>query len=283
MNGAPGMDGGQASQYDSFFRVCLRRRTLTAKTKFQLTKWYADCIGENGDAIIVYCGIARWRAITLRYASRLEANAGKRPQARYSLRKCVMPAEEGTTVRWRCKSLEIEGTWERLDPAFDAQIYESPEGSIEWHCLHPRARVRLNLGNGVVVRGLGYVERMEMSVAPWSLPLEELRWGRFLSETDSLVWIDWRGEKRRTLQLGLGTPRPTDAELSHRMPRFRQHRWIVCAATSLFSFLGWHCMSAFLFSVYRATQGKPICHSSIAFRSWNGPRRSMQARTFWYS
>jgi hypothetical protein len=154
----------------------------------------------------VYCGIARWRAITLRYASVLEAIAGKQPHARYSLGKCVMPVEEATTVRWQCKSLEIEGTWQRLDPSFDAQIYESPEGSIEWHCVHPRARVTLALGEGVVVPGLGYVERLEMNVAPWNLPLEELRWGRFLSESDSLVWIDWRGKHSRRIVLENGKP-----------------------------------------------------------------------------
>ena len=141
----------------------------------------------------MYCGIARWRAITLRYASVLEAIAGKQTHARYSLMKCALPLEEATTVRWQCKSLEIVGAWERLDPACDAQIYESPEGSIEWHCVQPRSRVALTLGHEVEVRGLGYVERLEMSVAPWNLPLHELHWGRFLSDSDSLVWIDWRG------------------------------------------------------------------------------------------
>ena len=33
-----------------------------------------------------------------------------------------------------------------------------------------------------------------MSIPPWQLPIKELRWGRFLSDTDALVWVDWRGE-----------------------------------------------------------------------------------------
>ncbi len=41
--------------------------------------------------------------------------------------------------------------------------------------------------------GLGYVECLTLSVLPWKLPLEALHWGRFLSEQDALVWIDWRG------------------------------------------------------------------------------------------
>jgi hypothetical protein len=185
----------------------LGRKTLTAKTKFQLTKWYADCVAENGDAIIVYCGIARWRAFTLCYASVLEAKTGKEPHARYSLKKCAMPLEEATTIRWQCKSLQIEGIWERLDPSCDAQIYESSEGSIEWRCVLPRARATLTLDHGVILQGLGYVDRLEMSVAPWNLPIDELRWGRFLSESDSLVWIDWQGEHPRRIVLENGTPR----------------------------------------------------------------------------
>ena len=118
-----------------------------------------------------------------------------------------MPVEEGKTVRWQSKSLRTEGTWERLESPCDVQIYESPDGTIEWHCVHPRAHAALDLGAGVVTRGLGYVERLEMTVAPWNLPLEELRWGRFLSDSDSLIWIDWRGEHPRTIVLENGALR----------------------------------------------------------------------------
>jgi hypothetical protein len=116
-----------------------------------------------------------------------------------------MPVEEGTTIRWQSKSLKTKGTWERLDSPCDVRIYESREGTIEWHCVHPRARATVDLGQGVVIRGLGYVERLEMTVAPWNLPLEELRWGRFLSDSDSVVWIDWRGEHSRKIVLENGT------------------------------------------------------------------------------
>jgi hypothetical protein len=34
-----------------------------------------------------------------------------------------------------------------------------------------------------------------MTVAPWRLPIRELRWGRFLTASDALVWIRWRGAR----------------------------------------------------------------------------------------
>ena len=44
-----------------------------------------------------------------------------------------------------------------------------------------------------------------MTLAPWKLPIQELRWGRFLSDSDSLVWIDWKGSHscRIVLQNGI--------------------------------------------------------------------------------
>jgi hypothetical protein len=161
-------------------------------------------VGLNGDAIILYCGIARWRAITLRYTSVLEASVGKQPSARYSLRKSPMPVEDGTTIQWQPKALRIRGVWEGLDPPFETTVYESSEGSIKWRCLQPRSRATIQLGRGRALEGFGYVERLEMTLAPWKLPIQELRWGRFLSDSGSLVWIDWKGTHSRRIVLQNG-------------------------------------------------------------------------------
>jgi hypothetical protein len=41
------------------------------------------------------------------------------------------------------------------------------------------------------------VEHLRLSLAPWRLPIHQLRWGRFINATDALVWIDWRGPHNR--------------------------------------------------------------------------------------
>lgn len=41
--------------------------------------------------------------------------------------------------------------------------------------------------------GLGYTECVELSLKPWELPFQKLKWGRFLSEKHTLIWIDWNG------------------------------------------------------------------------------------------
>jgi hypothetical protein len=74
----------------------------------------------------------------------------------------------------------------------------SPFSLNKWYldCVDTRGNVFI--GYSAVLKWkkirLNYAEKLEMSVKPWKLPLAELRWGRFLSETDTIVWIDWQGE-----------------------------------------------------------------------------------------
>jgi hypothetical protein len=37
-----------------------------------------------------------------------------------------------------------------------------------------------------------------MTLKPWRLPFERLRWGRFHSPADALVWIEWSGSTERS-------------------------------------------------------------------------------------
>jgi hypothetical protein len=42
--------------------------------------------------------------------------------------------------------------------------------------------------------GLGYAECLTLTLPPWQLPMLQLRWGRFVSQNESLAWVDWQGE-----------------------------------------------------------------------------------------
>jgi hypothetical protein len=54
------------------------------------------------------------------------------------------------------------------------------------------------------VRGLGYAEELRTTIAPWDLPLDELRWGRFTAGGASVVWVDWRGPHTKKIVLKHG-------------------------------------------------------------------------------
>jgi hypothetical protein len=53
---------------------------------------------------------------------------------------------------------------------------------------------KISFAGGKELSGLGYVEQLVMTAEPWRLPIQTLRWGRFLHPQAAIVWIDWVGE-----------------------------------------------------------------------------------------
>jgi hypothetical protein len=163
---------------------------------FKLSKWYLDCCTDSGDTSIAYTGTLLWGMVRLHYSSLLEST-GSRVVERHSLRQQRDPENSDGAVVWRSEALGIEGAWQADSAALRETIYssnddsndDSKHGSIEWHCLMPRAAARLGVRSG-----FGYVEHLTMTIPPWKLPIHTLRWGRFTSVSDWMVWIDWVGD-----------------------------------------------------------------------------------------
>ena len=161
---------------------------------FRLRKWYVDCVAADGTAVVAYWAQLSWGVVRLRYAATLVQRGGAVSEAA-TLRPGREPWPELGGFAWRCGPLEIEGHWLALDQPVHRTLLASGAGSVEWSCLLPRARSRLVFANGIAVEGLGYVERVDLTLPPWKLPVRELRWGRFLSDDAGVVWIEWRGAR----------------------------------------------------------------------------------------
>lgn len=166
-------------------------------TGFSLSKWYLDCVTEEGDAVIVYAARLRWGVMRLSYNAVLMSERGE-VEERATFRGCELPqvAEDGR-LEWGSGRVGAHGEWARVDPAFGTVLMNGDSGSVVWRCEMPRARARVMMRGGRELRGLGYAERLEMTVRPWRLPIEELRWGRVLTERDGVAWIEWRGREPR--------------------------------------------------------------------------------------
>lgn len=160
---------------------------------FRLTKWYLDSVAENGDAAIVYCAVLNWGAVHLQYRSVLQSS-GNEVTTRSSLKREPLPAECSGIISFESRHLGVNGTWTARAAMIESTVFENDEGRVEWCCLQPKSRVMIETADAGVLHGLGYAERLTLTLPPWKLPLRELRWGRFLSEDHSLVWIDWQGE-----------------------------------------------------------------------------------------
>jgi len=164
---------------------------------FLLDKWYVDCVSEAGAALVGYWARMRWGLLTLPYAATLHSPADGAPRERYSIRRCDAPRVEAGELRWECERLDLRGRWTPGAPPVLRTLLDTPEGSIRWNCRFPRAGARVDLAGAGSVSGLGYAEQLTLSIKPWKLPFDELRWGRFLSAQDAVTWIDWRGLESR--------------------------------------------------------------------------------------
>ena len=151
-----------------------------------------DCVAENGDAAVVYVADLRWNKLSIHYESLLTVVDG-RLHCVSSPRKGHLPQLDRDSITLTQPGLGIAGTWHALRAPVRRAVFEGKEGGIDWHCHQPMAQADLSLPGKRRITGLGYAECITLSVVPWKLPLEELHWGRFLSEQHALVWIDWRG------------------------------------------------------------------------------------------
>jgi hypothetical protein len=163
--------------------------------EFRLSKWYMDGVSDSGEAFIGYAAELNWKRLKLGYASVLDFEPAAGLRSATTLHGFDQPELCGDVVRWRAPALRTTAAWAGPagSSAITHRLFESPAGVLDWRCHLPRARFTCDRLEGPSLEGWGYVEQLDMRVLPWNLPIDELRWGRFVSPTDSLVWIEWRG------------------------------------------------------------------------------------------
>jgi hypothetical protein len=148
---------------------------------FDLTKWYADAVSADGDFLVGYCARLHCGGFSVSYSSVLDSRG-----QRHCLRPSSIDAGE-TGIRWRTPALGIDAQWRGSTAAIRKTIFQDEEGAVDWHCVIPGG----SCSAGREARG--YVECLHLTIPPWRLPIECLRWGRFLGARNSLIWIDWIG------------------------------------------------------------------------------------------
>lgn len=165
--------------------------------RFYLTNWFLDCVDEQGNAAIGCAASMRWHEKEIPYTGLLLYQEGKGVSGRSRFQDLNWPSQMGDQIIWEDSSFGISGWWEADAPPLTARLYHSDKGFIEWQCFHPRSRALFDIADGPAVKGLGYAERLVLTVEPWKAPVEQLRWGRYLSEKGYLVWIELRGTPSR--------------------------------------------------------------------------------------
>lgn len=164
---------------------------------FLLRKWYCDSVSPEGDVFLGYWARLTWGPVTIPYVSGLYKHRHHPARERSLIRSCAAPALDRGTLEWDCRGLGIKGHWRATAAPCERVLLNDAGGSITWRCHIPAANSRVILADAAPIAGAGYAEELTMTVRPWLLPMDELRWGRFVSPQSALTWIEWRGRTDR--------------------------------------------------------------------------------------
>jgi hypothetical protein len=167
---------------------------------FALTKWYIDCVDSTGRAGIAYWASLSWRTVALTWHSVSVYEPGGAPLERTSLVPVRAPEHRDGVITWRTRALDSELECTTRSSPIAVRLLDQPCGTIDWRCEAPASRNRLEVAGHAPLLGCGYAEQLVLTALPWRLPIDELRWGRWISADaeHSVIWIDWRGEMPRT-------------------------------------------------------------------------------------
>jgi hypothetical protein len=169
---------------------------------FSLTKWYFDCTSSDGRTAVGYCASLDWRRLSLTWQALSLWDRGELSMERSIIAAGSMPWCGGDRIGWSATRLGCDLAARRLVEPADILLFEHAGGCgcVKWRCEAPSAEMTLEMAGRPRMRGAGYVERIQLTLPPWRLPIRELRWGRWIDDdaNHSVVWIDWRGPEPRT-------------------------------------------------------------------------------------
>ena len=166
-----------------------------SSSSFTLTKWYLDCVDDAGRTVVGYWATLAWRALSLTWQSVDVFDSDRPALHRWSVRPSAPPQQAPQGIRWQSPAIGCVITVEPRQSPFAHRLLDDASGTVDWTVECPVGRVTAEIDGAGVICGDGYVERLELRVPPWRLPITELRWGRCVSSeaAKSVVWIDWRG------------------------------------------------------------------------------------------
>ncbi len=185
----------------------------------RVEKWYLDCVTADGAGMIGYAARISFGPLALRCSGTLRWHDGDQGAVNRTVLGGQLPTATPAGVSWHNQAVDAHGEWTARGVGLPAIVlHEEAAGRIEWTCFCPASQAVVNV-DGEPREGLGYAERLVMTLPPAQMPIRELRWGRFIADGQSCVWIRWRGPKERSWCFHNG--RPVDAA----MPDSRTLAW----------------------------------------------------------
>ncbi len=179
--------------------------------KFRLEKLYCDSVDDSGNCFIVYLAKLDCRFVSFCYSGLIHIDGKGFVTGSSSFKGIAIPG--GKILKINVEEPEIEGTWKSTDsPLVRTLLRDEDNGDLIWNCHHPKAATEIRYDN-MLYKGKGYAETLVLPMMPYRLPVDEIRWGRFLSDATTVIWICWKGARPLNI-LFLNGCEYSDAEFS---------------------------------------------------------------------
>jgi hypothetical protein len=163
------------------------------KPLFLLQKTYLDGIDKEGNCFILYTAKLKiFGIITIPYSSLIFSNAQHKLLESSQIKNTILKLENGEMI-FENQYFKIKGIWKYTSTQVKRTLYRVQNKALEWNVHHAHTYFKIYFQNKLY-EGLGYAETLELPFLPWKLPINTLKWGRFLAENFSLIWIEWKGE-----------------------------------------------------------------------------------------
>jgi hypothetical protein len=172
---------------------------MSASSPFTLSKWYLDCVTDDGEVVVGYSASLCWKSLSLEYSGILIRRTTGEIITRATLHEGKQPSVMGDSVSWDCPALKLTGLWRAQQQPIVRTVFANSDTPLDWSCVQPHAVAEVSVGDLGTLKGFGYVDYLNLPAQPWKLPLDELRWGRYLSEKDSVIWMDFKGAFPETI------------------------------------------------------------------------------------
>lgn len=153
-----------------------------------IKKYYFDGIHNQGNSFILYEARLKIFGFSIPYSSYMLSENGEFVEKSVLLRSEIGQGNSS----FQNEKLKIFGKWQQIYEGFSEVLLDYAIGKLHWDCRVPKARFQVSI-NEKSFEGLGYSELLMMNFSPWKLPISTLKWGRFLSENHTIVWIEWQG------------------------------------------------------------------------------------------
>lgn len=161
--------------------------------KFNFEKIYFDCVDNSGNCFIIYWAKLQYFFIKIQYSGLIFSDFENITIEKSSFKKINKPSIKNNLC-FNNNQIEISGSWEKKDESINLLLYKDAwEKELLWNCHHPSAITEIKYKNKTY-NGYGYSETLLLPIKPWNLPINELRWGRFLSANYTIIWLNWKGK-----------------------------------------------------------------------------------------